>query len=141
MSYAVYTYQEDATPECHIYTGPAEGEFSEMPLTEEGAAKLKIEILKQHPNVSAMVLPLDTYVSAANSFVVKETGTYEGKPNTVQYYGESDGEGFPTRAGAEGAVKALSPGGGHEDMQDATFAILEVTPEELAKLPVEGLPE
>jgi hypothetical protein len=140
MGYAVYTYQQGATPASHIYSGPAEGAFSDTPLDREEATKLAEEIVA-HAGITAMVLPLETYVSGANSFVVKETGTYEGKPNTVQYFGASDGAGFTTRDEAEGAVKALSPGGGHEDMQDATFEILEVTPAELAELPVGGLPE
>jgi hypothetical protein len=94
------------------------------------------EIRVQHPAATVMVVPFGRYVSTANQFVVKETGTYEGKPNTVRYFGP-----FATKADAEGGQRALAPGGGHEDMQSPIFEILRVTAAELATMAVEALPE
>lgn len=127
MSFIVYTYEKGQTPLCHAYEGGA---------TQADAEALEKEIQAQHPAASLMVLPLEAYVSTANQFVVKETGTFEGKPGTVEYFGP-----FVDRAGAESAELALKPGGGHEDMKEATFEILEVTAAELAGMHVEALPE
>lgn len=140
MAYVVYVYEEGLPPneapvaECNAY-GVVGMEGPEA-ASAEACEALAAEIRAQHPKATVMVVPFGEYKSTANQFVVKETGTFEGKPNTVQYFGP-----YATKADAEGAQRALAPGGGHEDMQDASFEIVEVTAAQLAGMTVEPIPE
>lgn len=134
MNYIVYTYETvGGSFICHAY-----GNLESMTnlLDHDEAEAIAAEVKAQHPAATVMVLPVEEYAWTANQFVVEETGTYEGKPDTTQLFGP-----FATEADAESAVTALKPGGGHEDMQNATFKVREVTAAELADLHVEALPE
>jgi len=140
MNYIVCTFEESIPPNeapvanCNAYgivgmDGPTPG-------SAKACEALADEIRAQHPNATVMVVPFGAYESTANQFIVRETGTCEGKPNTVKDFGP-----FPTKADAEGGRQALAPGGGHEDMQDATFEIIEVTATQLAGMNVEPIPQ
>jgi hypothetical protein len=132
MSYIVYA--AGITREGNAYG--VDSMVGPSPSDRASCEKLAAKIQAEHPSATVRVVGFGEYLTTANQFVVRETGIYEGKANTLQVFGP-----FDTRAHAEGAVTLLKPGGGHEDMKDASYEIVEVTPAELAGMHVEGLPE